>query len=92
MRVSETILTKLALLLGFYQAPFAHIHADDSDHPVSSTIIQWHVHHDVPSSAPSLIGMPTADDDAIDVGWNALSAPLGYWQGLRTAFPQTLKL
>jgi hypothetical protein len=67
-----TVLSTVALLLGFYQAPFSHIHPDDFDHPDSSSIIHWHVHHE-PASAPTpLMTAPTADDDAIDVGWNAL--------------------
>jgi len=59
-------------LLGFYQAPFAHIHTDDIDHPASSTLTHWHLHHESPVAPVAFINAPTADDDAIDVSWNAL--------------------
>jgi hypothetical protein len=72
VKVSGTILATLALLVGFYQAPFSHIHPDDFDHPATSSPVHWHFHHEVPSGPTPLIGAPLADDDAIDVGWNAL--------------------
>lgn len=72
MRVSGAVLGTAAVLLGFYQAPFAHIHAEDFDHPATSTLIHWHFHYEAPVSPTPLIVAPTADDDAIDVGWNAL--------------------
>ena len=72
MRVSGTILGALALLLGFYQAPFAHIHTDDFDHPASTSLVHWHLHHEESSSTTPAFNAPTADDDAIDVGWNAV--------------------
>ena len=71
MRVSGTILGTAALLLGFYQAPFLHIHPDDFDHPATSTIVHWHFHRSAVSPTPLIVG-PADDDDAIDVGWNAL--------------------
>jgi hypothetical protein len=69
--VSGTVLCIVALLLGFYQAPFAHIHTDDSDHPASPPL-HLHLHHQVPTVPAPLISSPTADTDAIDVGWNLL--------------------
>ena len=72
MRVSGTVLSTLALLLGFYQAPFSHIHADDFDHPASAAPVHWHFHREAPVPPTPLISASTADDDAIDVGWNAL--------------------
>lgn len=71
MKASGTVLSTVALLLGFYQAPFAHIHPDDTDHPVTSTPVHWHVHHQGPPSSACSISAATDDDDAIDVGWNA---------------------
>jgi hypothetical protein len=72
VRVPGTILGAFALLLGFYQAPFAHIHPDDFDHPASTPLVHWHVHYDEPSGATPAVSAPTADDDAIDIGWNAV--------------------
>lgn len=72
MRISGTVLGTAALLLGFYQAPFSHIHAGDFDHPATSSLIHWHFHHEVPATPTPIFIAPTADDDAIDVGWNAL--------------------
>ena len=72
MSVSGTVLGTAALLLGFYQAPFSHIHLEDFDHPASATLIHWHLHYQAPSAPTPLISALTADDDAIDVGWNAL--------------------
>lgn len=72
MRVSGTVLGTAALLLGFYQAPFLHIHAEDFDHPATSSLIHWHLHHEAPVSPTPLFVAPTADDDAIEVAWNAL--------------------
>lgn len=79
MRVSGTVLGTVALLLGFYQAPFSHIHPDDFDHPATSTIIHWHFHRGAVSPTP-LIVAPADDDDAIDVGWNALGCPFAQVQ------------
>jgi hypothetical protein len=76
VRVSGTVLGTAALLLGFYQAPFAHIHPDDLDHPATSTLVHWHFHHQAPVTPTPLIVAPTDDDDAIDVGWNALRCPV----------------
>ena len=70
MNVSGTVLSAVALLWGFYQAPFAHIHADDTDHPVTSTPVHWHVHHQSPPNPACSITAPVDDDD-VDVGWNA---------------------
>ena len=73
MRVPGTILGGLALLFGFYQAPFAHIHVEDEfDHPASTPVVHWHFHHHQPSGASLAISAPTADDDAIDIGWNVV--------------------
>ncbi|MBV8732375.1 MAG: hypothetical protein JO336_21400 [Acidobacteriia bacterium] len=78
MRVPGTILGALALLVGFYQAPFAHIHVDDFDHPASTSPVHWHLHHDAPSGATPAISAPTADDDAIDIGWNAVKCSFAH--------------
>ncbi|HEX6896208.1 MAG TPA: hypothetical protein VF146_13110 [Bryobacteraceae bacterium] len=70
MRVPGTILSTLALLLGFYEAPFAHIHADDFDQSAASGLTHWH--QPAPIASPALRAALTADDDAVDVGWHAV--------------------
>lgn len=72
MKFIGTILSVTALLLGFYQAPSSHIHLDDFDHPVSSTLTHSHLHGEMPVTPSPFIRPPTADDDAMDVDWNAL--------------------
>ena len=72
MRVPGTILGGLALLFGFYQAPFAHIHVDEFDHPASTPVVHWHLHHHEPGGGSLAISASTADDDAIDIGWNVV--------------------
>ena len=71
MRVPGTILGALALLFGFYQAPFAHIHPEDSDHPASASLLHWHLPQEFSDATPA-VSAPTADDDAIDIGWNVV--------------------
>ena len=72
MKVLGTVLSTAALMLGFYQAPFSHIHVDDFEHPPSSAPIHWHLHHETTSTPERLLSAPSADDDAIDVGWNVV--------------------
>ena len=72
MSVSGTVLGTAALLLGFYQAPFSHIHVGDFDHPASSTLAHWHLHHETDGVPAPLLSAVTEDDDAIELGWNVL--------------------
>ena len=53
--------------LGLHQAPFLHIHAEETDHPATSPA---HLHVHLAQKAPGpTICAHTADDDAIDVEW-----------------------
>lgn len=76
MRIPGTVLCVVALLWGFYQAPFAHFHPDDLDHPASASLVHWHLHHYEANNVTRTISAQTADDDAIDVGWNAVRCSL----------------
>ena len=67
MRVPGTILSIAALLWGFAQAPFFHIHPEELEHPATS-LAHLHVHAAPTVPGPS-IGAHTDDDDAIDVEW-----------------------
>jgi hypothetical protein len=71
VRAPGAILSTAGLLLGFLQAPFFHIHAEDLDHAPTSTLLHVHLHRAREASGP-VIAPHTADDDAIDVGWNLL--------------------
>ena len=68
MRAPGAILSTVALLLGFLEAPFFHIHPEDFDHPASAT--PTHMHVRLAAAAPgSVLGGLAADDDAVDVEW-----------------------
>ena len=69
MRRHGAFLSAAALLWGFYQAPFLHIHPEDLEHPVTTGLVHAHVPEPFAGSAP-VAGAYTADDDAIDVRWN----------------------
>ncbi len=71
MRTPGTILSTVALFWGFLQAPFSHIHPEDLDHPAAPALVHMHVHEQAAAAGP-LIGAHTADDDVIEIGWNAL--------------------
>ena len=67
MRVASTILSVAALFWGFVQAPFLHIHVEETDHPATTFP---HFHARVSQNAPGpTIGSHTADEDSIDVEW-----------------------
>ena len=67
MQASGAILSIAALFWGFLQAPFLHIHAEETDHPATS-LAHMHVHSAQTASGPTICAH-TADDDAIDVEW-----------------------
>src|SRR6516162_5474849 len=71
VRAPGAILSTAGLLLGFVQAPFFHIHPEDLDHAPTSTLLHVHLHL-APAALGPVIAPYTADDDAIDVGWNLL--------------------
>jgi hypothetical protein len=68
VRTPGATLSLAALLWGFLQAPFFHIHAEELDHSATSAPLHVHVHL-APSAPGPIIGALTADDDAIDVDW-----------------------
>ena len=64
MRTPLTSLCLATLLWGFAQAPFDHIHPEDS-HPVSAPA-HWHFEHAATGTA---IDAYASDEDEIDVYW-----------------------
>ncbi len=87
MRWSCTIVSLLALLWGFVQAPFdhvhAHIHADDLDHIHGSGISGSgisHVHlRSESSDARTSLKAHTADDSAVDVAWSICASSANFF-------------
>jgi hypothetical protein len=75
--MASTILGIAALFWGFVQAPFLHIHVEETDHSAASLAHQ-HVHAVQSASGPAICAH-TPDDDAIDVEW-------------RIGLPQTVAL
>jgi hypothetical protein len=70
---SFAILGLLALVWGFVQAPFAHVHSQDLDHTHKSAVSHFHVRGAHHGSGTSLAAR-TADDDAVDALWS-ISTP-----------------
>jgi hypothetical protein len=68
VRAPGAILSTAALLWGFVQAPFFHIHPEDFDHPATATPAHMHIHLAPVALGPALSAL-TADDDAVDVEW-----------------------
>jgi hypothetical protein len=66
---SGAILSLAALLWGFVQAPFFHIHTEHLDHPATAAPAHLHLHM-APRGESPIISAHTADDDAIDVEWS----------------------
>jgi len=60
----------LALLWGFLQAPFDHIHPEELEHQATSAPVHLHTHEPSTGRDPA-INARTADDDEIDVLWSA---------------------
>lgn len=75
MRTGKMILGVVALLWGFVQAPFDHIHPEELDHPATTAPVHVHVHESFAEQKPS-IASRTDDDDEIDVLWSAATSAL----------------
>ncbi len=64
----------LALLWGFIQAPFDHIHPEELEHEAVAAPVHLHGHEMWTAEGPSM-DAHTADDDEVDVLWSiALSS------------------
>ena len=70
MGTGKVILSVLALLWGFLQAPFDHIHPEELQHQPTSAPVHLHAHKTSTGHGP-FIAPRTADDDEIDVLWSA---------------------
>ncbi|MBZ5677183.1 MAG: hypothetical protein LAP61_23305 [Acidobacteriia bacterium] len=74
MRNGRVILGLATLLWGFLQAPFDHIHpGEELEHQATSAPVHLHVHEAFAGHGP-FIAPHTADDDEIDVLWNAATS------------------
>jgi hypothetical protein len=73
VRTGRIILSVLALLWGFLQAPFDHIHPEDLDHPPTSSLVHLHAHAKLTGGGPC-ISPQTADEDEIDVLWSVTTS------------------
>jgi hypothetical protein len=74
VRICGVILGVATLLWGFLQAPFDHIHpGEELEHQATSTPVHLHVHETFAGHGP-FIAPHTADDDEIDVLWNAAAS------------------
>jgi hypothetical protein len=73
VRFSRVILSVLALLWGFLQAPFDHIHPEDLDHPATSGLVHLHGHKAL-TGHQQLIVPGTHDDDEVDVLWSVTTS------------------
>jgi hypothetical protein len=69
VRFNRVILSGLALLWGFLQAPFDHIHPEELEHPATA-VAHLHVHESF-AERGACIAPRTDDDDEIDVLWSA---------------------
>lgn len=73
VRVCGVILGVATLLWGFLQAPFDHIHpGEDFEHEAMSTPVHLHEHEKF--LGPSVEVYAPAEDDEIDVLWNAATS------------------
>lgn len=67
-----------ALLWGFLQAPFDHIHpGEELEHQATAGPVHLHVHGTFDVDGPALAPR-TADDDEIDVLWSIAKAAHGF--------------
>jgi hypothetical protein len=74
VQAAGAILSIAVLVLGFLQAPFLHIHAEETNHHATS-LIHFHLHAAQTASGLTICAH-TADDDAIDVEWR-IALPSG---------------
>ena len=75
MRTGKLILGVVALLWGFVQAPFDHIHPEELEHAVTTSPVHIHEHESFTERAPS-IASRTDDDDEVDVLWSIATSAL----------------
>jgi len=72
VRIGGVIFGVLTLLWGFLQAPFDHIHpGEDFAHQAASAPVHLHAHDAFSSNGPAATTCTPAEDDEIDVLWNA---------------------
>jgi hypothetical protein len=90
VRAPGTVASIAALLWGFLQAPFFHIHPEDLDHSATSAPLHVHLHAASNTAGPT-IGALTADDDAIDVPWTIVQ-PEGVAFAVDLAVPESAML
>jgi len=76
VRTGGVIFGVLALLWGFLQAPFDHIHAEELEHPAIAAPVHLHVHRSFTECGLCIV--PRTDDDAeVDVLWSvATTSPV----------------
>lgn len=75
MRICGVILGVATLLWGFLRAPFDHIHPrEDFEHEAMAVPVHLHEHATLPGHRPSVTGYSPAEDDEIDVLWNAATS------------------
>jgi hypothetical protein len=90
VRAPGTVASIAALLWGFLQAPFFHIHPEDLDHSATSGPVHIHIRAATSASGPT-IGALTADDDAVDVPWSIVR-PVGPAITINSAIPESATL
>jgi len=73
VRISSIIVGILALLWGFLQAPFDHIHPEELEHQATSAPVHIHVHEMLTGWGPA-VAPHTADDDEVDVLWSVTTS------------------
>jgi hypothetical protein len=73
VRIGDAFLGVLALLWGFLQAPFEHIHPEELQHQATSALVHVHVRETLAGHGP-YIAPRTADDDEIDVQWSVATS------------------
>lgn len=73
MRTGNVTFGVLALLWGFLQAPFDHIHPEELEHQVTAAPVHIHVHEVLAGQGPA-IAPHTADDDEVDVQWSVTTS------------------
>ena len=72
VRIGRVILGLATLLWGFLQAPFDHIHpGEDFAHQAASAPVHLHAHDAFALNGPAATACTPAEDDEIDVLWNA---------------------
>ena len=70
------VVSVIALLLGFAQAPFYHVHGEELEHSHGSGLAHMHLRIADEAEEGVHIEARTADDDAVDVVWS-IASPAG---------------